>query len=358
MADVTAVLRPDDSAWDQWLNRAPHDFYHRAAYHAFSERMEEGRAQLVVYGTRDQFLAWPYLITTIDGSEQVDANSVYGYPGPVGLGLEDPDFRARAWQAMRAVWTEQRLVTLFTRFHPLLGNHAYCEGMHGSARPHGDELRCLGRSVSIDLSLSRAERRASYRKVLRQEIQAAERAGLAIEHDQAWTHFGAFGKLYRATMANNRADQHYLFSQQYLDGLRAALGSDGHLVVAQQEGELAAALLFTVRGHIAQAHLAGVNPVFRALSPLKCLLDGLAEIAHSLGARLLHLGAGRGGKEDSLYSFKSRFSPLRHDFVLGRWVLDIDAYRTLVCAHDAQAEDSPDFFPAYRAPQISNGAPQ
>lgn len=354
MAEVTELLRPDDSTWDQWLDRAPHDFYHRAAYHAFAERMGEGCAQLLVYGTPQRFLAWPYLLTSIDGSEQTDVTSVYGYSGPIALGLKNADFRARAWSAMRAVWNEQRQVALFTRFHPVLGNHAYCEDWHGASNPHGNELLCLGRSVSIDLSLSRDERRAAYPKILRQEIRAAERAGLVVEHDRQWIHFETFAELYRATMAKNSADQRYLFSQQYLAGLRAALGNDGHLVVAHKDGEVAAALFFTVHGHIAQAHLTGINPLFHSISPLKCLLDGSAEIARGLGAQLLHLGAGRGGREDSLYKFKSRFSSLRHDFVVGRWVLDAEAYQALVGSSSVQAKLSAGFFPAYRAPRTSS----
>lgn len=354
VAEVTEILRPDDAAWDAWLARAPHDFYHRAAYHAFAERMGEGRAQLLIYGTAERFLAWPYLLNAIADSEQMDANSVYGYSGPFGVGLEDSDFRVHAWRAMLAVWAEQRLVTLFTRFNPILGNHAYCDGMHGASATHGDELLCLGRSVSIDLSLSRDERRSAYPKILRQEIQTAERAGLVTEYDERWAHYSTLAELYRTTMLKNSANECYLFSPQYFEGLRAALVDDGHLVVAHQNGEVAAALLFTVRGHIAQAHLTGANPQFHALSPLKCLLEGLAEIARGLGARLLHLGAGRGGKEDSLYKFKSRFSSLQHDFVVGRWVLDEQAYRTLVEARKIAPEDKARFFPAYRTPRLSS----
>lgn len=354
MAEVTEILRPDDAAWDTWLTRAPHDFYHSADYHAFAQRMGEGSAHLIVYGTPRRFLAWPYLINTVNGSAQADANSVYGYSGPFGIGLADSDFRARAWNAMRAVWAEQRLVSLFTRFHPILANHSFCKGMHAVPGPHGDELLCLGRSVSIDLSLSHDQRRGAYPKILRQEIQAAERVGLVVELDESWTHYAGFAELYRATMMRNSANERYLFSQHYFEGLRAALGNDGHLVVAQQNGEVAAALLFTVRGRIAQAHLTGVNPRFHALSPLKCLLDGLAEIARGLKARLLHLGAGREGKEDSLYKFKSRFSSLRHDFMVGRWVLDADAYQALVDARDVPTERRAGFFPAYRTPRLSS----
>ena len=44
MPEQTLLLTPSEPAWDDWLDRAAHDFYHRAAYHAFSERMGEGQA--------------------------------------------------------------------------------------------------------------------------------------------------------------------------------------------------------------------------------------------------------------------------------------------------------------------------
>lgn len=348
VAEATKILRADDAGWDAWLARAPHDFYHSAAYHAFAQRMGEGSAYLAVYGTPQQFLAWPYLVNAVSGSDRKDASSVYGYAGPVGIGLKDTEFRARAWDAMRAAWAQQRLVSLFTRFHPILDNQRYCENMHALAGPHGDELLSPGRSVSLDLSLGREQRRRAYPKILRQEIQAAERAGLAVELDEGWIRYAAFADLYRATMLKNNAQQRYLFSAQYFDQLRAALASDAHLAVVQQNGELVAALLFTVHGHIAQAHLTGVNPAFRSLSPLKCLLEGVADIACDLGATLLHLGAGRGGKEDSLYKFKSRFSSLRHNFVIGRWVLDATAYYALSEECGVEEVAQAEFFPAYR----------
>ena len=348
MPDPTVLLSPSDPAWDEWLGRAPHDFYHRAAYHAFAERMGEGRAWMVVHGTPERFMAWPYVASFEDG--RTDANSVYGYTGPVGLGLDDTAFRARAWSEIRAAWADQELVTLFTRFHPLLQNWRHCEGFRGDELTPGGEVLHLGRSVSIDLTHDRETRRRLYPKVLRQEIKESERAGLVVERDSEWSTYPTFAELYRATMRNNEASERYMFSDRYFEALRDALGSLGHLAVAKVEGEAAAILLLTVCGDIAEAHLTGVNAKFRALSPLKGLLDGVADIARSLGATRLHLGAGRGGHEDSLFAFKARFSSIRHDFKVGRWILDKSAYRALLCAHCGDAAPDVGYFPAYRAP--------
>jgi len=377
VSEITHVLRPDDPDWDAWLDLTPHDIYHRAAYHRFSEQSGEGKARMIVYGNADRFVAWPYMSSEINEGFS-DASSVYGYTGPVGSGLVDSAFLLRAWAAMRAVWSEQQQVALFTRFHPILRNYRYCTDLPGSVGTPGGELYRPGRSVSISLLPDQDERRRTYKKILRQNIKSSERAGLVVELDNDWIHYKTFARLYRLTMEKNQASDRYLFTDEYFSSLRIALGSNGHLSVASVEGEPAAIILFTVCGGIAQAHLTGINPELSALSPLKGLLDGTAGFAKTLGAKLLHLGAGRGGFEDSLFKFKSQFSPTRHDFILGRWILDSEKYDSLTAVRESQNNNkvvylnsndgtteaianesgnaSVGFFPAYRMPATTEAA--
>lgn len=344
VASETHILTPG-AEWDRWVRRAPHDFYHLSGYHGFAEEMREGRAQLAVHGTQERFIAWPYLLRDLGGG-LADAGSVYGYTGPVGAGLDDAGFRAEAWEALCGLWAGQRVVTMFTRMHPLLGNAGFCGDFHGEALPEGGELMHLGRSVSIDVTLPTDERRARYPQPLRQDVKRAEREGMVVELDPAWQYFDVFTRLYRATMQRAEASDAYRFSDDYFDRLRTALSGVGHLSVALMDGVPTAALMFTVCGAHAAAHLTGIDAAYNRHSPLKVLLDQTCEIARDMGATRLHLGAGRGGFEDSLYDFKSRFSPDRHDFVAGRWILDADACARLTADAGVTAEAT--FFPAYR----------
>lgn len=345
--DRARLIRPTARDWDAWVGRADHDFYHLAAYHAFAEAEGEGEAWLALYEDGDRFLAWPYLLRDA-GNGYSDATSVYGYSGPVGQGLEDPDFRNVAWNAVRAAWKDQKLAALFTRLHPLLDNAALASGFAGDRVPPGGELMTIGRSVSLDLSHDETTRRALYPQPLRQDVKKAERLGLEVTLDRDWDAFPDFVEQYRATMAKNAASDAYLFSDAYFERLKTALTGIAHLAVARVDGEVAGAMIFTVNRPFAAAHLTGTNPAFNAYSPLKVLIDRTADLAARLGATRLHLGAGRGGHEDSLFSFKSRFSPDRHDFALGRWILDAEAYDTLCAARPGPQSDT--FFPAYRAP--------
>lgn len=349
MSDQTRLIAAGDAEWDEWVRKAPHDFYHRAAYHAFAEQMGEGTAWLAVHGSARQFIAWPYLVRPA-GTRDVEATSVYGYTGPTGTGLEDEEFRRRSWTALRGLWADQGVVALFTRFHPLLENDRHCADFHGAAPVPGGEVLHLGRSVAMDLSIDREARRMSYPKILRQEVKYAERAGITVEEDPDWHQYRTFGALYRETMQKNRASDSYMFSDCYFDALRESLRDCAHLAVAAVEDDVAAVMIFTVSGTIAQAHLTGINPRQQKLSPLKVLIDRVADLAAARGAQWLHLGAGRGGAEDSLFAFKSRFSQHRRDFRVGRWILKAERYAYLVHESGTDSHNGSTYFPIYRTP--------
>jgi lipid II:glycine glycyltransferase (peptidoglycan interpeptide bridge formation enzyme) len=219
-----------------------------------------------------------------------------------------------------------------------------------------DPIIQLGETVSIDLQQDDATAVAAYSKKLRQEIASARRAGLTTRLEEDWSAVSIFEELYRATMIRSRAAATYFFSLDDLRGLKAALGPELHLFLTELDGRTAAAGLFTEHRGVLQAHLVGTNDEFRAWSPLKVLLDDVRRWASERGNDVLHLGGGRGGRDDSLLAFKRRFSPRRHAFSIGRWVLDPSAYATLARAWSMRINDAghvigdPSFFPTYRYP--------
>ena len=101
-------------------------------------------------------------------------------------------------------------------------------------------------------------------------------------------------------------------------------------------------------------HLTGINADLTAHSPLKILLDDIREWATQRGLQTFHLGGGLGGREDSLFEFERRFSPITHTFRTGRWVLNTGVYRELAANHRDDliergcSTDLPDYFPIYR----------
>ncbi len=368
------VLEADDPAWEDWLGMATRDIYHTAGYHDLARSSGEGTPKLVVVGNRRRGLAWPYLLRPVSDLEELadcdatDVTSVYGYPGPLAWGCRPGDmFVTQAWREIVNVWCEQGAVAAFTRFHPLLGNASLFSGpLRATDGPlAGEGLIAIGPTVSIDCTLSDDVAMAHYARALRQHIAAGRRAGLVTVEDEDWVHLDAFVALYGETMARNRAAAGYLFDRAYFDRLVAALAGHVHLLTTMLESLPVAAGLFTEFDGIVQAHLVGTSTEHRHLSPFKLLLDDTRRWARERGDRVLHIGGGRGGREDTLLSFKEEFSPRRHVFHIGRWVLDAGSYAELVRARlrvvPQPTSLDAGFFPAYRTPacdgMVAHGCP-
>jgi hypothetical protein len=294
---------------------------------------------------------WPYLLRSLGGNA-TDITSVYGYTGPLSWGpAADGPFLSAAWKEIVAAWGESNVVSVFTRFHPLLENARLGQLLvdpSGGALGVGG-LVLGGETVSMDCKISDEAALAGYTKVLRQEVSAARRAGLRTIEDEDWRGLLDFIRLYAATMDRAGADESYFLDNSSVLRLRELLGGHLHLLVTRLDDIVAAAGLFTEYDGIVQAFFVGTEERLRSYSPLKVLLDDARRWAHLRGSSVLHLGGGRGGRDDTLFAFKRRFSPRRHQFATGRWILNIDMYQQLTEARAREGgKVTGDFFPAYR----------
>jgi hypothetical protein len=327
--------------WSRWIDPIPHDCYHTAAYHRFSQESGEGEAWLAVWGSPERYLAWPYLLRPIDQAPGLrDVTSVYGYAGPLLFGAPDEQFLALAHCELAALWRCQRAVSAFTRFHPLLENHRWAPA--GIVHPGGE---------TVSLDLTDAAPWSRYQASLRNRIRRARRLGLVTQPDPAWSHLEDFTRFYHAAMVRNRAAPQYFFSLDYFRRLRRAWGDHIVLMLTKQGDSIAAAALIVEYRGIVQNHFSMNNPECLALAPSKVLLDDIRRWAAARGNRVFHLGGGRGSSRDSLFAFKAAFSDRRHRFCTGRWVLDHRRYHELTAGRAAGS-----YFPAYRSSDVHRPA--
>lgn len=355
------LIDSTDPAWDAWIEATDHDVYHRAGYHRVASRTGDGTPLLLVYGTSNQFVAWPYLLQPIPASGPVvggpahDVTSTYGYSGPLVRGCEPGDrIVADAWQAFRDVWTEQHVVSVFTRFHPILNNHRWFVDIEPDAAPSelGGGIKFTGETVSIDVTLPEADVLAGYPRSFRQEINQSRRRGLATVVDREWEHLDRFVELYTETMRRNHATSAYFLGREYFVDLRAELEDDLVLFLGMVDGQVVAACLFMSHHGIVHPHLAGTSTAYLPMSPLKVMWDDVRKWAADRGDSLIHLGGGRGGSSDSLFEFKARFSPRRHQFYTGRWILDPRRFDILARQAGVTTDTQLGYFPPYRAPRL------
>jgi hypothetical protein len=348
--------------WNAWMNRVPHDFYHRAEYHLLAEQRGEGCAFLAVYGDPSGFVAWPYLLIRLSSmpglefTDRCDVTSVYGYPGPLRHGCRTGGpYLEQAFKAVCELWRRQKVVSAFSRANPLLGNVELLETF-------GELIPC-GQTVSVNLDIPLEQSWANYRRSHRYEIRKGQQAGLRFSHDPEWRRLDEFAALYAETMRRRGASGRYLFDKYYFAALHEALGSAGHLLLTLQGEGIAAGGIFTECCGIVQYHLSAIREEYRPLAPAKVLLDGARVWAKARGNHVLHLGGGVGGAEDSLFLFKSGLSSRRHAFFVWRAILDPAGYELLAEARarfgvaQGLTPEYPGFFPPYRQPLIAAELP-
>jgi hypothetical protein len=358
MARLQAWGTAQHDQWMEVLERCfQYDAYHLPGYHALAEDRGEGRAVLLVYEEGDDLVAVPLLLRPVEavaGLAQVgrglqDATSVYGYAGLIASHPQIPRAMLQGFQAALADHLrDQKVVSLFSRLHPLIGQRPWLSGL--------GEVVFVGQTVSIDLTLPLEAQRAQYRKGHKFDLKRLRRLSLTCRHDRDQAYIGEVARIYLETMHRVDATDEYLFDRTYFDQLVSLLGSHVHLLVCQSEDEIVCGAFFLLCNGIAQAHLGGTRTDYLRLAPMKLLIDEARLWATEKGAHVLHLGGGVGAQEDLLFRFKTGFSDRRHEFAIWRSVLLPQVYDQLCQARTQWVEQtgaalvSSGYFPAYRCP--------
>jgi hypothetical protein len=342
-------ISPEDPRWEKLLQTCRHDFYHLPEYVKLCAK-SEGATPAAFYAEDGHaaFLA-PLLLRPIPrnlGAPEgwSDAVSPYGYSTPLVTPSEVS--LDRFLDSFRHAACVRGLVTAFFRLHPLLSLNHEDLSKFGQLIKHGQ-------TVFIDLSNSDEEVWKQISPDHRRNIRKLLSLGFSVSLDD-WRLFKDFTVIYQTTMQRVGASAGYLFSEEYFEDLRAALGERLHLsCVLSPKGDVAAAGLFIETERIVQHHLGGTASEYAQCAPTKLLYPFMSTWARARSNTVLHIGGGLGGAEDSLFRYKAWFSRDRADVFTYRMILDEERNDMLIRLANARNEGtgspSSNFFPAYRA---------
>jgi hypothetical protein len=345
---ITEFIQPGDPRWIQHLEAMPHDFYHLPEYVELCAK-DEGATAAAFYAEEGQstFLV-PLLIRSLPPelgapSDWYDCVSPYGYPSPLiwPSQKELSPFLDAFCQAAR----RRNIITAFFRLHPLLPLDHRALGNFGQLIRHGQ-------TVYIDLAQPKEALWNQVSTNHQRNIKKLVRLGFRVSIDE-WSRLPDFVSLYHATMRRVDADDAYFFSREYFEVLRTKLAERLHLLcVLTDTNEVAAAGLVVVTDGIVQYHLGGTAAPYFSLAPSKLMIDFMWRWAQEGSHRILHLGGGVGGTEDSLFHFKAGFSSARGEFYTYRVVMDEEKNARLHLAAKSVQRISGlepcNFFPRYR----------
>jgi sugar O-acyltransferase (sialic acid O-acetyltransferase NeuD family) len=189
-------------------------------------------------------------------------------------------------------------------------------------------------TVVMDLAQSEAALWRSLAPTCRNKVRKAKRAGVRLVMDEACGQLESFHALYSATMNRLEAAPYYLFPLHWFKSLIDLLPNHAVLANAVVGDDLIASSVFLFCGRHMHYFLSGSDAERHSLCPNNLLLYEAALWGKRRGYTRLHLGGGQ-LPNDSLFQFKSSFSPLGAPFFIGKKVHDASTYAMLLDRQDA-----------------------
>lgn len=249
-----------------------------------------------------------------------DLETPYGYGGPLTDAPLSPVAQQIFMEELRTYCLEQRIVTQFLRYHPLLDNH-------GAVSPMTD-TRYLRDTIYMDTA-SPELILANMDSKNRNMVRKAQRSGVTVR-EAPMSEYAPFLELYRQTMDKHSAEDYYTFGTSYFDYLCEHLSDHAFLLYAElEEAPISGAIFFHTNGSM-HYHLAGSDAAYRSLAAGNLLLYEAALWGTAHGMSKLHLGGGM-APDDSLFGFKKQFNKNgRREFWVGRSIFDPAAYQELL----------------------------
>lgn len=266
-----------------------------------------------------------------------DLATPYGYGGWLLEGAGDPE---ELYEAYWAWCRENRIVSEFVRFHPVLANECFAE--------KECDVVPLGGTIALDLSSPEIIWQNLTSKN-RNMIRKAEKNNVQIARGQSAELFEVFRNMYNSTMDKDHAGEYYYFPKEFYESVREDLPQNAQLFYAQvPDGTIVAASIILAANGRLSYHLSGSLREYQTLAPTNLLLYEAALWGASIGYKTLHLGGGVGSGNDGLYQFKKSFyrgEPCRYH--IGKRVFLPTIYQKLTELRETLPKSG--FFPLYRA---------
>jgi hypothetical protein len=267
----------------------------------------------------------PLIVREIDGTDERDAISPYGYPGLVDVAPGDTP-PTPALDPTAIDWSATGLVSIFIRH--TLGPSPLTRATERNV-------------VQIADPALPPKSRPSDRRQVRRNLETGYGLDLIPGSETTAEQRAGFLDLYEQTMRRTGAAEHYFFGSAYFGRILEA--DRTWLVIATgPEGDLAAASIAAVSDDYLHYYLSGSADSHLRAAPMKNIVTRLVEHSAELGLPL-NLGGGI-TPGDALEEFKRGFANRQQAWLTSELVCDRRRYEEL-----SRGREATGFFPAYRA---------
>ncbi|WP_432714756.1 GNAT family N-acetyltransferase [Pedobacter sp.] len=331
----------EETAWNSYIERSlGFEIYQTWYYHSLNK---EGEPVLFVYEENKRFIALPLIKRAIEASSFYDMTSVYGYCGPVS-NMDLSEVSLSTSQNFKHAFIEflkaEQCISVFSRLHPFMNQQFLLQNIGG--------LKENGKTIYIDLTVPLAYQKENYEKRLNRQIRSLRKRGFLIKEATTKDDITRFTQMYLQNMDRLNASPGYYFDEQYFANLLYGSKMKNKLLLIFDGSDLICGALVLISRNIIRNHLSATSPGYLKDSPSKLLTDEISLLGRQLGKKIFHLGGGVGGREDSLYKYKSYFSNLEVEDRIWCYVTEPNIYNELVAQRVNILDSKSNFFPLYR----------
>ena len=278
---------------------------------------------------------------SVNGEQFFDIATPYGYGGPYIESCAEggkEQLLAEYKAAFGRYCRENKIVSEFVRFHPILNNGRDFAEIYNA--------QCIRKTVGTSLE-GEDPVAEEFSKSARKSIRRAIRDGVSWRVTQGLKDVSGFMEIYYSTMERDHARDYYYFSRQYFERCLELFGEHVLYVEAIYGETTVAAGFYLSYGDTIHAHLSGTLKEYLYLSPAYIVKYATALWGKEHGYKRIHYGGGTSNSpEDPLFVFKSKFTKSTFfDFYVGRVVWNQPVYDKLV---EMTGKFDSEYFPKYR----------
>lgn len=237
---------------------------------------------------------------------------------------------------------EERIIAEFAHLSPWVSD----------ALLEPDYIQTNREIVYVDLTQSAEEIWThSFSSAARRQAKQGQRAGVRVRRATSTDDVREFHRLYTRTMERRDALERYFFPLEHFLAFFETMPANAFFVLAEYEGRVVAGGLFFQDRTELHWHLSASDREYGPVRPVNVYVHETICQALGQGRERMIMGGGY-GKDDGVFRFKAKFSPLRARFCTYRRVHDAAAYAALTQAWSSYyegAQPGDGFFPAYRA---------
>lgn len=348
---LTVYTLQDEKKWDSIVkNFDNYDVYYLPSYVKSFQLHGDGEPNLIYFENEDLKVINVVMKRDISKIHKfgslIEPNTYFDFSTPYGYGgfLLEGDTSSKNIQILKEEYEkyclDNNIISEFVRFHPLYNNEQKLDEIY--------EIVPLGNTISIDLEQPDKIWENLVGKN-RNVIRKAKKNGVEIYWGRDHSLLEEFIPLYNQTMNSDDATEYYYFDNDFYDSVLHDLKYNMLFFYAVFEGKITSIAMILFGDDFMHYHLSASDREFQRLASNNLLLYEAAYWGSQNGYKKFHLGGGVGSQEDSLYSFKKRFSKNEPcTYSVGKKIFNMEMYKKLVELHTNIDVTNESFFPLYR----------